>query len=363
MKKAFQYIILFLSFIFTSCMNDDLIEPKSFNESSKGLFIINEGNFTYSNSSLSYLNLEENKIRNDVFFSANGIPLGDVAQSMTINDSLGYIVINNSGKINIINTSTFELVGKITGLVSPRSIHFINDHKAYVSDLYARAITIVDPSEKVITGNINLNNAGEFLQHSSEFFLEHNNYIYVNCWSYDNTILKIDPIIDEVVDSIKVTSQPNSMVIDKVGKMWVLSDGGFDGSSYDHTMASLTKINLETFDKEAVLYFNDINASPSNLKINETRDVLYYIYGGSGGSQIAESGIYEMNITAIEINQKLVIPGVGKNFNGLHLLDDRLYVHDAKNYLSQGSTLEYDQNYSLRNEYKVGIIPSNFCNK
>jgi len=99
-----------------------------------------------------------------------------------------YVVLNNSGKILTMNMGkypslkAFEFTHKITNLVSPRYIHFFDRKKAYISDLYARQVYIVDPSEYKITGSIDVNNRKpDFYQHPTEQLIAYKNVVSEGC--------------------------------------------------------------------------------------------------------------------------------------------------------------------------------------
>lgn len=55
-----------------------------------------------------------------------------------------YIVVNNSGKIEVCNPTNLLRVATITGFTSPRFIVPVSASKAYVSDYISNSISIVN---------------------------------------------------------------------------------------------------------------------------------------------------------------------------------------------------------------------------
>ncbi len=325
----------------------------------EGLFVINEGNFMYNNASITYYDIDGKEAMQNVFFNTNGLTLGDVAQSMTIRDSLAYVVLNNSGKIIVLNAYNFQYIGKIIGLDSPRYIHFISDSKAYVSDLYSQSIHIVNPQTLEKTGSINISNPNSnFYQHSSECLLQIDSLIFTNAWSFDNQILVINANTDKLIDSITVTKQPNSMCLDNLNRLWVLSDGGFEGSPYGKDAASLTCIQTDTRKIISEIVFDE-DYSPKSLSINATGDTLFYI-----NKDIYYLAIHQMDKPEIFIESPYSESQVGGYYRlGVDKRRKEIYVADAKDNVQTGEIFRYSGNGNLIDQFDAGIIPGNFCFK
>lgn len=350
MKK--NIIILLLSILLFSCMEDLRREITEFDKS-KGLFITNEGNFMYGNASLSYYNPDTKEVENDVFYRANAIALGDVAQSICLHGELAYIVVNNSNVIFAIDSKSFKLKGMIKGLVSPRYIHFISDTKAYVTDLYEMAITIVNPSTFSIIKKIDLKVKGKN-QHPTEQMVQYKNFLFINCWSFDNKILVLDTNTDTIVEEIEVPIQPTSLCIDKYNKIWTVSDGGFEGSPYGHEAPSLVCIDAETrkIERKFTFKFGDW---PSELCMNGTKDTLYFI----------NKDIWRMDTKAKEFPKQAFIASRGTKYYGLTVNPSNgdVYLADAIDYVQRGVVYRYSYKGEEIDRFKVGIIPGSFCFK
>ena len=218
LKYLLWSVVVGVTLSLTSCMKWDYGDAvEDFNATGAGLFITNEGNFQYGNATLSYYDPATKQVQNEIFFRANGMKLGDVAQSMTIYDNKGWVVVNNSHVIFAIDLNTFKEVGRIENLTSPRYIHFLSDEKAYVTQLWDNRIFIINPKKYEITGYIQVPDM-TMESGSTEQMVQYGKYVYCNCWSYQNRIIKIDTETDQVVDELKVGIQPTSLVMDKYNK-------------------------------------------------------------------------------------------------------------------------------------------------
>src|SRR6187551_1734336 len=99
-----------------------------------GTFIVNEGSFGSNTGAISFYSSDSSYSTTNLYQLVNGIALGDVVQSMNIYNRRGYIVVNNSQKVEVVNMENFQSVGTIAGVRSPRYILPVSNSKAYVSD-------------------------------------------------------------------------------------------------------------------------------------------------------------------------------------------------------------------------------------
>ncbi len=356
MKKIFYKIVVIPAlFCLTSCMNDDIL-PVSVIDlyGSRGVFIVNEGNYLYGNSSLTYYDFETQKVINNLYSAANGVPLGDIAYSMQIYQGKGYIVVNNSGCIHVVDANNLLHLGTIEGLPSPRNILFLGNNIALVSDLYARGISIVNTNTLEVTGKINTGGTSlPFYQHPTENLIKIGGNIFTNCWSFDNKVLVISAETLSVIDSITVGIQPLAMVKDKNNNLWVINDGGYSGNPFGWEKPSLMMINSTSLKVEKRMDFSSLNDLVGPITINTTGDSLYFI----------RNHIYKMHIDESSLPSEPLILGNGNNFRTLSTdpLSGDLFIADAVDFLSEGRVYRYKSDGNPVDTINVGIIPGGFC--
>jgi hypothetical protein len=326
------------------------VNPPPVNTSyQNGIFVVNEGNYNWGNSTITFINPADS-VEQDIFKTHNNRSLGDVAESMRAFNGQGFILVNNSNKIEVVSLKDFTSVRTITGFNSPRFMAIVDSTKAYVTNMQ-KDISVIDLNTLTISKSISTGGWTESLIHFNNFMFVSDIGVMNNPTAHRNArILVIDTKSDQIVDSIKTGKEPVSMVMDKKEKIWVLCTGG-----YDHfEPPTLVRIDPSLRVVDKVFSFPGSDASPSRLCINAQKDTLYFL----------NNGVYQMPVSSTAIPASPFIPANQHLFYGLGIQpsNGNIFVSDAKDYVQNGIIYQYDQlTGSLLRTFPAGRIPGSFC--
>ena len=337
-------LFLLLTLILFSCEKDPTAALKDKQVKSVGAFIINEGNFGKGNGSLSFYSYADQTIQNNIFKSVNQRNLGDTPNSMTIYDSLGFIVVNNSNTIEVISLKTWKSKKTIVfeGGPSPRNMAVVAEGKAYVSNLYANNVAVLDLKTLALTGEtIPVGaNPEEIAVSAGKAFVLNSGF------GQDNTVSVIDVAQDRVIKTIKVADNPTSVAIDDDGELNVLCTGRWPawGDSTDQgTNGALVVIDPQTL---TVVDSLTIEGHPSEITY-AGNDTGFFLLNGQ---------VVKFSTADNKIWNTAFIAGF---FYGLEAdpIAGLLFVLDAKDFQSSGELKIYDFDANLQKSLTVGIIP------
>jgi DNA-binding beta-propeller fold protein YncE len=338
MKKL--YILPFLILFLGACKSDKPktnVEEEIKLENGHSLLIVNEGNFQWGNASLSVYNDKSDAINNEVFKNKNNRPLGDVAQSVFIDNDRIYVVVNNSSKIEVINANTFESIATINGLQSPRYFQIIANNRALVTDLYANKISVLNLTDNQIVGDI-------YLKGKTERMLKVGEKVFVSniesdklYWINENSL---------TLDSITLTYAPNSYAIDKNNFLWVLCSG----KSSESILPKLYKVDIQNMQILENINIAQQTPIPNHLLIDNLGENLFFL----------QNDVFKINLANASNPPVKLIESNGKNLYALSInpKNNQLYVSDALDYVQKGDVYRYSENGTLLNKFKAGIIPS-----
>ncbi|NVO02354.1 MAG: hypothetical protein HXX09_06585 [Bacteroidetes bacterium] len=353
MKKIkVVFLILFISICFVSCKKDQPLVPPtpSVDAYATGVFITNEGPFMNGTGTVSFYNRSTGSVENDIFQTINNRPLGNIVQSIEVYNGKAYICVNNSGKVEIVEASTFVSSGVISGLNYPRHFIGISSSKGYISQ-WGKKIAVVNLSDNTIIKTIQTN-------HYSDNMLLFDNKVFVlnsKGFSSDSTLTIIDAQTDLIIDTKTIGINPSSLVIDKNNKIWILCSGkgvnGFPAGT--DSKGSLVCFNPATMTIENSFSFSSTTLHPEKLVINNANDQLFYNYN---------NGVFQFDISSTTLNTNPFVNN--KNFYGLGFdpLSGYLFGADSKDYIQSGWIYRYNSQIpnSVIDSFKVGVIPGDF---
>ncbi len=340
-----NYIWLFLFVFISSCHKEqDPVLPTA-----KGVYIINEGLFNFGQAEVSFYNPADNAVSNNLFKSSNGYSLGDVGQSMFIQDSTGYIVVNNSAKVEVVRLPSFQRIRTISiAGSSPRSFYPVNDSIAYVTELYAKKIWVIN----YLTGNLVTSIAAEGW---TENIVKAGNDIFVQQKINDlvsgsyATLLKVNPTTHTAQHTTTFGGRDvNGIAKDKLDRIWVAVDedtalGLYAGFyCYDRNLA-----------EQKSFFYSSYNHHPGNLCIDAAGENLFF----------SDKDVFTFSINSSQLPQVSFINATGKNIYcmGVDPATDDVYISDALDYVQPSAIYRYNKSAGLVHSFTAGVIAGNFA--
>ena len=363
-RRSLFFLLSVLAVTMFSCKPDAPVKPSGYNVGS-GVFVLNEGNFQFSNASLSFYDPVADTVVNNLFYKVNNAPLGDVAESMALVDGKLYIVVNNSNYIYKVDANTMVCDTtkpfKLGDFYSPREMQFVAPNKAYVSDLIGTGLWIINPNDMTHAGYVETGKTTEkMVQVGNELYVSNWSYYYVDPYSQDSytTVQVIDVNNDVKVAEIEVGKEPNTMAIDRNGHVWVLCEGR---SWEDEFGENPTLWEIDPQLKTAELRYefkgpfeddDDIKGTATTLRINPSGSLLYMIYN-------SEVRRFDIATSALSETFRITAEAQGLFYNmAVEPTTGDIYVTDAKNYMMNGMVYRYSEDGVLLGSFEAGIIPS-----
>ena len=292
---ALVVTVLFL----TSCEKTE-DEPDITANNLKGMFVVCEGIFGQANGDISFYDSKLNQSIKTLYSSVNGIAPGDVVQSFEIVDNLGFIVVNNSQKVTVVDMKDFKVVKTISGFSYPRSVVRADKNSVYVSngngtaDNYIYSIDLVSlkktDSLKVTTG--------------PEKLIAVNSKVYAAVaggWNNDGTtVVEINPATFTISNTFQVAAVPVDIVADKNNHIWAYCKGVADFSNWPnvtYTNAGISKINVSTKAVSTFPFTTMTSSGINNIAASKDGNTIYYL----------NDGLYSMSSTASVLPAKKLI--------------------------------------------------------
>lgn len=302
--KKFRFKILFPAFtaifpafalitvlLLVSSCEKVVDEPPLTINNLKGIFVVCEGVYGQANGDISFYDSKTGQTTKNLYYSANGAEPGDVVQSFEIADTLGFIVVNNSQKVTVVNMKDFKVVKHITGFTYPRSVVRADENTVYVSNGNGSSdnfIYKINLSTLEISGSLPLSAGPEKL-------IRVNSKVYAAIsggWDNDgNTVIGIDPLTFSVTNTYTVASVPVDIVSDKNNNIWAYCKGVADYTNWpdvSYNDAGISRINISDNTVSSFPISSMSSSGINNIAAGKDGSTIYYLH----------DALYSMPVTA-----------------------------------------------------------------
>ena len=324
LSLLFAVILLFT----VSCNSDEIDNPTlSYID---GFFISNEGNFGDQDANVSYITRDLNYKQDNVFSSANnGEILGDVLQTIRFYGDYGFLVVNNSNKIVVVNRYTFKKVAEITEQIhQPRSIAFANGN-IYVTNYDFAAtqnVTVYKASDLSFVKKIDFTEPVEqIVEAGGNIFVQNASYGFGNKITYVNT--STNTIQSEVI----VPNGDITKTISAGNRIYTIASTATD--SYIYKISSTGTLDATTV----------LTGIPNATNLQIDNGKFYFS---------SANKIYSMDITSTTVPTTPLVTavdgGLYYTLYGFNVIDGKIFTSDVKGFTQASEITVYNASNGVK---------------
>ncbi len=346
MRNVFKLFYgLLLMGLVLSCTKENEVNKTGYQ---KGVLILNEGNFNDFNASVSWFSPDSNKFENDVFYNVNGRPLGSVGQNAATHNNRGFLVVNASSKLEIVDMENFQSTGTVQ-INQPRSFLPLNNSEGLITyRSYPGKVALVNTQTAMVTDSVTVGNyPGKMLAHNDNVLVMNGDF------GLDNTITVIDAESLDSVKTIVVSDGTVDAVTDKNNDVWVLCSGkniyDAEWNLIGETDAKLVQLDAIDYSikNEFILGSKGDYFNPTKVTIDKAGENIWYI---------ESDGIYRHTISAGELPQEPFISGT---FSAIAITrDGKVYATVNNGYTSTGEFQVYNADGNMEKSFETGVAPN-----
>lgn len=246
MKKLTIFFITAILAL-SSCVKNTPGQPTIW---TKGLLVLNNGNWGANDASISMYNPETREVSGEVFLNVNGRHIGDLGQDIIAVGEELYIAVNGSQLIYVTDTN-LKIKKTLTAQegdmkLSPRSLIYVPGGKVYVT-YYEGYLGEIDPvSNNIRTCTVGANPEGLAYAKGNIYVANSGGYVP----GYNNTVSVVDAAKFRETATITVNTNPSNVIASPDGsKIYVNSIG-----DYDSILPKLEVIDVASKEVKALEY-------------------------------------------------------------------------------------------------------------
>ncbi|QJW88538.1 DUF5074 domain-containing protein [Spirosoma taeanense] len=330
-----------------------------------GAYILNAGNFTDNNGSISFLPRNSTTPVTDIFNAANTRTLTGGVRDYTEIDGKGVILVDNStagqDKIEVVEAGTFKslVTFKAPDVENPRYVVYAGPNKAYIScwgatgsgtNFFANPgyVLVLNLASRTIAKKIPVTKGAERMVVVGK-------EAFVGSAGGDRVLTVINTETDEVQQpGLDIGVNPNPIAFDGNGKLW----------AYASSTKEMVRINPNTKFAEVRLKVGSGSKSPGSIVLSADKQFFYFVNSfydpADNYKEKGETYRFSINDTSIPATT----PFIPRLFSGLGVdsSDPRglIYAGVTPSYKQAGYVLRYLPSGALVDSVRAEIAPSGF---